>query len=107
MERRFAAGKVGQSFLLDGSNAYVVIPDSPSLRPASVTVEAWVKIFSTNGTQLVFEKPIGSGTLDSYGLALVNGVPIGGDLRRERIWHLSFKRRSAGAGSVVSSCVFF
>ncbi|HEX4262948.1 MAG TPA: LamG-like jellyroll fold domain-containing protein [Verrucomicrobiae bacterium] len=72
----FASGKVGQSFLFDGTTNYVLIPDSPSLRPASVTVEAWVKIFSTNGTQLVFAKPIGSGTLDSYGLALVNGAPL-------------------------------
>jgi hypothetical protein len=40
-------------------------------------VEAWVKIFSTNGTQLIFAKPLGTGTLDSYGLALQNGVPLG------------------------------
>jgi hypothetical protein len=72
----FAAGKVGQGFFLDGTNSYVVIPDSPSLRPASVTMEAWVKIFSTNGTELIFAKPLGSATLDSYGLALVNGVPL-------------------------------
>ena len=72
----YAAGQVGQSFLLDGSSGCVFIPDSASLRPASVTVEAWVKVFSTNGTQLVFAKPLGTGTLDSYGLALVNGVPL-------------------------------
>jgi hypothetical protein len=72
----FATGEVGNSFLLDGTNDYVVIADSPSLRPTSVTLEAWVKIFSTNGTQLIFAKPIGSGTLDSYGLALVNGAPL-------------------------------
>jgi len=72
----YAAGEVGQSFRLDGIGGYVVIPDSPSLRPASVTMEAWVQIFSTNGTQLVFAKPLGSGALDSYGLALVNGAPL-------------------------------
>ncbi len=72
----FSPGEVGQGFLLDGTAGYVVIPDSPSLRPSSVTVEAWVKIFSTTGTQLVFAKPIGPATLDSFGLALANGAPL-------------------------------
>jgi hypothetical protein len=72
----FTTGEVGQSFLLDGIGGYVAIPDSPSLRPVSVTVEAWVKIFSTNGIQLVFAKPLGSGSFDSYGLALQNGAPL-------------------------------
>ncbi len=72
----FAAGEVGQSFLFDGTSGYVSIPDSASLRPVSVTVEAWVKIFSTNAIQLVFAKPLGAATLDSYGLALQNGVPL-------------------------------
>ncbi len=72
----YAAGEVGQSFLLDGTSGYVVIPDSPSLEPVSVTLEAWVKIFSTNGIQLIFAKPLGSGTFDSYGLALSNGAPL-------------------------------
>jgi hypothetical protein len=73
----FAAGKVGQGFLFDGINDYVVVPDSASLRPASVTLEAWVKIASSSGIMLVFAKPIGSGTLDSYGLAIQDGVPLG------------------------------
>jgi hypothetical protein len=72
----YTAGEVGQSFLLDGTSGYVVIPDSPSLEPVSVTLEAWVKIFSTNGIQLIFAKPLGSGTFDSYGLALSNGAPL-------------------------------
>lgn len=72
----FATGEVGRSFLFDGLNGCVSIPDSPSLRPTSVTVEAWVKISSTDGTQLVFAKPLGTGSLDSYGLALQNGVPL-------------------------------
>jgi hypothetical protein len=72
----YAAGEVGQSFLLDGTSGYVVVADSPSLEPVSVTLEAWVKIFSTNGTQLIFAKPLGSGTFDTYGLALANGAPL-------------------------------
>jgi hypothetical protein len=70
----FAAGKVGQSFLLDGTNDHVVIPDSPSLRPASVTLEAWVLFNATNGFRLIMGKPVGSGNLDSFALWLSDGV---------------------------------
>ncbi|MDR3456038.1 MAG: immunoglobulin domain-containing protein [Verrucomicrobiae bacterium] len=38
----YAAGEVGQGFRLDGTNGYVQIPDSAALKPANVTVEAWV-----------------------------------------------------------------
>ncbi|MGE0101487.1 MAG: putative Ig domain-containing protein [Blastocatellales bacterium] len=36
-------GKVGKAFSLDGFDDYIEIPDSPSLRPTSLTVDAWVK----------------------------------------------------------------
>ncbi len=72
----FAAGQVGQTFALDGVNDYVQAPDSASLRPASVTVEAWVKFFATNGIRIVLVKVLGSGTFDSYGLALQDGAVI-------------------------------
>lgn len=70
----FAVGKAGQSFLLDGINDYVVIPDSPSLHPASVTLEAWVLFNATNGFRLIMGKPVGSGNLDSFALWLADGV---------------------------------
>src|SRR5258708_7333924 len=38
----YATGKVGSGFRLDGTNAYVAIPDSAALRPTNVTAEAWV-----------------------------------------------------------------
>ena len=72
----FAAGQVGQTFALDGVNGYVQVPDSATLRPASVTIEAWVKFFATNGIRIVLVKPLGSGTFDSYGLALQDGAVI-------------------------------
>jgi hypothetical protein len=73
----FAAGKVGQTFALDGVDDYVQAPDSTSLRPASVSIEAWVKFFATNGIRIVLGKPLGSNTtFDSYGLALQDGAVL-------------------------------
>ncbi|HLM60507.1 MAG TPA: LamG domain-containing protein, partial [Pyrinomonadaceae bacterium] len=39
----FAAGKAGQSFVFDGVDDYVSVPDSPNLNPtAQISLEAWV-----------------------------------------------------------------
>ncbi len=74
----FAAGQVGQTFALDGADDYVQVPDSVSLRPASVAIEAWVKFFATNGIRIVLVKPLGTNTtFDSYGLALQDGAVLG------------------------------
>jgi hypothetical protein len=72
----FTAGQVGQTLAFDGADDYVLVPDSASLRPASVTIEAWVNFFATNGIRIVLVKPLGSGTSDSYGLALQDGAVL-------------------------------
>src|SRR5439155_4085124 len=69
----FAAGKVGQAFSFDGLDDAVEIEDAPSLRPASVTLEAWVMFLFSGGVQHVFAKAVGDGGADSYVLWLENG----------------------------------
>jgi hypothetical protein len=71
-----AAGNVGQAFALDGVNDYVHVPDSQLLKPASVTVEAWVRFFATNGIRIILAKPLGAGTFDTFGLALQDGAVL-------------------------------
>ena len=40
----FVRGIAGRAFHLNGSNAFVQIPDSPALKPTDITVRAWVKL---------------------------------------------------------------
>ena len=42
----FAPAVVGQGFKLDGLGDFVEIPDSPALKPAHMSVEAWVRFDS-------------------------------------------------------------
>ena len=44
----FGGGKVGQAFHFDGNDDICRIPNSPSLQPASITIEAWLKGTSPN-----------------------------------------------------------
>jgi Concanavalin A-like lectin/glucanases superfamily/Immunoglobulin domain len=72
----FTGGKVGQAFHLDGTDQYVQIADSPSLKPANVSVEAWVKLDTlvTPGANIpgqqiiVFKKNTRSGNFEGYTL---------------------------------------
>jgi hypothetical protein len=38
----YVPGHVGQAFRFDGTNGYVSVPDSDSLKPANITLESWV-----------------------------------------------------------------
>lgn len=75
----FAPGVVGQGFKLDGVDDLVEIPDSPTLKPAHVSVEAWVRFdslttpivtpFGSPGLQyIVFKKNTRMFNFEAYAL---------------------------------------
>jgi hypothetical protein len=66
----FAAGRVGQAFALDGTDDFIEIPDEPTLRPVSVTLESWVAFDVASGRQVIFSKSRGPATIDGISYAL-------------------------------------
>lgn len=69
-----SVGEVGQAFSLNGTDGFIEIPDAPALRPVSLSLEAWVAFDATSGIKVIFAKPVGTGTSDSYALWLQNGA---------------------------------
>src|SRR5262249_14760086 len=73
----FSAGEVGQAFSLNGTDGCVEMPDAPTLRPVSLTLEAWVAFDAIFGTRALFATPLGSATSHSYALWLQDGLLSG------------------------------
>ncbi len=68
-------GKVGMAFNFDGKT-HVRIPDSPDLRPAQITIEAWVFLkIKTNSWQTVMARGSSSDDEDTWALGIRDGVP--------------------------------
>src|SRR4030042_428150 len=61
-------GKFGKALRFDGADDYVLVSNSPSLDVESVTMEAWVRPNSTEGTA-----PLGAVKFWEYGLLYYEG----------------------------------
>ncbi len=70
----FTPQAVGQGFTFDGLTGYISVPDAPALRPASLTIEGWIKIGDPNGLHVLLSKPQGGGSADSYSVWISSGV---------------------------------
>ncbi len=87
----FAPAKVGQGFSLDGVNDHVEIPDSPSLRLQTFTLEAWVKMDNAANVPLqhIIAKPF-SYNSDSFQIAVSQGRLMfgvaAGDYQDKTVW---------------------
>jgi hypothetical protein len=64
----FAPGEVGQAFSFDGADDQVEVPNSPSLEPTQVTVEAWVKATNPGIFRYIAEKGAPNSGGSSYAL---------------------------------------
>lgn len=75
----FVSGKVGQAFRLDGTDDAIQIADSPSLKPANISVSTWVKfdsldsVTSDKGLQYIFFKR-GNGPFEAFSLFKLRGT---------------------------------
>lgn len=70
----YAVGQVGQAFSFDGLTGVVTVPDAPALRPASLTVEGWIRIQDPNGVHVIVSKPRGSGMEESFAVWISSGT---------------------------------
>ncbi|MEQ1921297.1 MAG: LamG-like jellyroll fold domain-containing protein [Pyrinomonadaceae bacterium] len=53
----FGTGKVGQGFVLNGTSAYVSVPDNTANSPTNaITVDAWIKPDAVNGLRTIVSK---------------------------------------------------
>lgn len=53
------------AYNFDG-NDYIIVNDSPSLRLTNFSISLWCKFDNTSGLQLILDKHLGTGSLDSY-----------------------------------------
>src|SRR5262245_19997230 len=74
----YASGKVNQAFSLNGSSAFVEIPDSPSVSTSgAISIDAWINPTTTVAFQTILSKYDSPANQLSY----ILGVNAGGGLR--------------------------
>jgi hypothetical protein len=68
----YAPGLDGQAFRFDGDKGFLQVPDSPALKPASLTISAWVCLDpqrpKLGGEQIVFKKNTWAAWFEGYSL---------------------------------------
>jgi hypothetical protein len=77
----FATGEVGQAFSFNGTNSYVEVPDSPTLRLTNeLTIEFWVRRQDLEANDVIVEKG-GDFTrgVQNYGVGILS-APKGNEL---------------------------
>ncbi len=60
--------KTGSCLNFNGTNNYIAISDATALRPAALTITAWVKTSATTQTGCIVAKQLSTGTNNSYAL---------------------------------------
>jgi len=65
-------GNANSAFSFNGTSR-IDVADNPSLRPANVTLSAWVYFTSTPGTQVIANKNLANSTHESYAIFFFNG----------------------------------
>jgi hypothetical protein len=110
-----AAGMVAQAFSFDGTNSYVQIPDSASLRPTNFTIECWVRFRSLNsagsgsspaGDQyLVFKQNSRSASFEGFDLSKTR--ISGGDVFRLLISSASGQSAEIRSSTLVATGAWY
>ncbi len=79
----FTTGEVGQAFSLNGTTAYLSVPDNASLQQSTFTIEGWFFLTGATGTRTIVSKAAGTGSSDSFLVYIAADGSIGaayGDL---------------------------
>ena len=110
-----AAGMVAQAFSFDGTNNYVQIPDSTALRPANLTIEAWVRFASLDsaasgssppGDQyIVFKQNTRSSAFEGFDLSKTRVA--GGDVFRFLVSSATAQAAEIHSSTLVATGVWY
>jgi hypothetical protein len=108
------AGISGPAFTFDGTNGYVQIPDSSSLRLTNLSIEAWVRFDNLNsagnspaGQQYIVFKQNSRTTSNFEGYSLTKARRTGGDYFTFGVSSASGQAANADAVSYVSTNVWY
>ena len=111
-----APGFIGNAFTFDGTNGYVQIPNSPSLQPTNLTIEAWVRFTSldssagTSGSPagdqyIVFKQNTRSSNFEGFDLSKTRVA--GSDYFRFLVTSASGQTALIRSSSIISTGVWY